>query len=492
MAKIGFTQRECASCGGPLEWHKEDNEFVCTYCGNRYERTESYDGSFSVRHSARQVLSAVAARNRKLAEEGINNCQMIDPSYVGTVVARLVFQLFVAGTEQASGDAYASKNAITQAIEQFRRLPVPFDATTCVDEAEFYDTIEDADARSLLITDFKMLKDTGRIAYIEQAFDASAVHDGTVANDALGRASAEGRWEQFDELVSSSADYDADTVFRMLILDHPDTESKVAELVQVADRGLNHQAAREALSAYLAGSDDAPETKIGIVGVMLWRGIAPDGGAVGAFAVAHPEDENARMLIGDYCEAEQIDADVEALLDTLMRQGTAAQIIQTIETLAASDNYLTFGQESMCTLLERGDMQLEDRLSCYETASRCGLTIKRKQSILAALLDVPAGGDGAKAAIVGAIVQDMDALNPTIIEAYLMEGPDAGATKADIVERLLGRTTARASLSYATRRYAESSSDDRETRDRVLSVLARENLVDWSAVGNASGIGGAA
>ena len=81
---ISFKQRVCETCGGDLVLDQARGCYVCMYCGNTYERSESYDGNLSVRNAALQALNSVASLGGSLdkwdtVEDNLNDCLKIDP-----------------------------------------------------------------------------------------------------------------------------------------------------------------------------------------------------------------------------------------------------------------------------------------------------------------------------------------------------------------------------------------------------------------------------
>ena len=475
MAQISYKQRECDTCGGRLIYQKEEKEYVCTYCGNRYEKTESYDGQYSVRHAALQALSAIAKRNYELAEDNLNDCQKIDPNYPGTIVARMSYCLLHAGMKQAEGDSLTSKNYINQAIEQYRKLPQAFDEIECDLEADFYENLDSEDIRSLLITNFGLFKDSARASYIDEMFDPSKVHGN--ATNALVREISQEDWEAVDALIGAQGKYDVDAFLGELLAKYPSGQQKSINVATVLSRGVEGDRARETLSNYLLSTQDDAATQASVVSSFAKMGISPEGHAAVHVIKQKPSAEDSLSIVKAVCEIPQRDSDVEVIVDGVLTSADNATIKSVIELLSTSGSYLAYQVSSLKVLACRADLSPDAKIDVIRTATRYGLTAKKEQALLGEVLESPLPID-AKKKLLAALGEDIKAINPTLIDRYLMHSSVDGIGKAEILETLIKYIPARESLSYSAKRYVAASVDSMETRNKVVAVLGREGLVE--------------
>ena len=478
MALVGYKQRECSTCGGHLVYHKDTKEYECTYCGNRYDKTESYDGQFSVRHAAQQVLSALASRNMELVEENLNDCQKIDPSYPGTIIAQLMTRLNEAGVAAREGDSQASNSAISRAIHLYKKLPPSFDEATCEDEADFYENIDSADIRSLLIRNFRMLKDSARVAFVEQSFQAESIHGVAAAKDALIDAVSNESWEKIDALLESQAKLDTAYLIESLLSVYPDCDKKIENVGKCLSRGFDKNKARKELSSYLETSRDSFSTKTAIVSAFASKAVAPPGRSVALLLSAKPDDPSCKALLSSLCVMPQNDEDVGDILSGLFNHASSDNIVTALDGLSQSSSFLSFSQETMLAMLLRDDLSLEQKMSCFDAAAKHGMTEKRKQALFGDVLSAPISDMEAKIGLLDQLGQRVSSVNPVASENYLLRSTVDAEGKPLVLQCILKFVSARGSLEYSAKRYLSSSVDPIDVHNNVIMVLVREGLID--------------
>ncbi len=471
-----YKQRECETCGGKLVYIAADKEYECTYCGNRYERTESYDGQFSVRYAAQQALSALASGNMDVAEDNLNECQKIDPSYPGTIVAQMAYMLAVAREAQKADDRAKSRNAINQALGYRQKLS-PFNPESCDVEADFYESIESADIRSLLQDVFRLLNDSARCGFVKEGFNAEDLHSEKTANDLVNRSFSESDYEQIDAVLRSTAKIDTNQLLKLLLESYPPGEQKVANVRSVVSRGVDGKEARRAVSAYLASSEDDASTKEQVIDALANDGICVTGESVSGYFSAGASPETISTIVGSICRHPQSDEDVECIIGALFSRSTVEQAEKAMACLKESGSFISFSQECMMGMLLREDLTVEEKKTFNKLAIAYGMTEKRRQGVFSALLTSSYPSEG-KAELLGALAEDIVSVNPKTAESYLVSCTQDGEKKPEIVKVLLGCVKARESLSYAAKQYASSSADSLAVHNEVIGVLAREGLVD--------------
>lgn len=489
---FSYKQRECDTCGGTLEFDKEAEEYVCLYCGNRYEREERYDGQFSVRYAATQALNALLdvdddLSNWSLVQDNLNDCRKIDPSYPGTIVAQMAASVVRVRCLLATASREAVRADLSEAQNSYAKLGAAFDPKEQDVEADFYDGLESSDIRSLLIGVFTTFKDADRAEYIRQGFHADSIHSEQAANDLVSRSFANGDYQRIDEILQAPAKVDADALFSRILDEYPESERKTENIAAVVLRGVDEQHGRDALSAYLRQSKDAAAIKLDIVISCIGRGIIPKGDALGALIRTVADDKRLlslfTMLKGDVLS----DEDIGAIVGALMAQSRVDIMVKSLNALADAGYYLPFSQQSMVAMLNRADLTVDDKIAAYQAIVKINLPNKRRQSVFAAFAEtpMPAGGTAAddKVRIIDALADSMPALNPMSVEGYLMSNGIDGEAKPRVLDAMLSHVTARESLKVAAKRYVASSTDAQDVHAAVVGVLGAAGLVDGVAPG---------
>lgn len=471
---FGYKQRECETCGGALVYVAADKEYECTYCGNRYERTESYDGQFSVRHAAQQALNALADRKMDVVEDNLNECQKIDPSYPGTIVANASYYLIKALNAQNEGDAEKSNNFIAQSIGFYKKL-APFSAESCDVEADFYENIDQADARSLLQSVFGTFKDTARTEFIKSGFSAESIHSGEAANDLIRRSFAEGDYPQIDAVLKSTAEIDTVNFLRLLLEQYPANEQKIENLKSLLSRKIDKNAARQIASQYLLSSSDSAEIVESAITELAHSGICVKGEVLSAYFSGAPIDSISRM-IESICTQPQNDEDVEHIIDSLYMYSPINVAEASLSKLKSGGSFIFFSQNCLLGMLARCDLNAEQKASFNKLAISYGMPEKRRQGVFAAFLE-SGYSLGDKAAILTMLAADITAINPKTAENYLLFCSVDSESKPEIVKALISCVRARESLKFASKKYVSSSADSLSVHNEIVRLLARESLV---------------
>lgn len=476
---FSYKQRECETCGGKLEFDKDSNAYVCIYCGNRYERTESYDGQFSVRYAATQALSALLDVDSSLAhwdmvQTNLNDCQKIDPSYPGSIAAHLAAS--ITRVRFLMSNREAVRTDLAQAQSDYAKLPRPFDPQQQDVEADFYDGLESSDIRSLLISVFNTFKDSERVSYIREGFHASDIRSEHAAGDLMNRAFSSGDYRQIDELLQSPAKLDADALFARILNEYPESSQKTDNISSVIMRGIDEQQSRDALSAYLESSQDSLETKLGIASCCVGRGIIPNGRALASFIGVAGDEASVLSILAAVKGGVLADEDVSAVVDALLKRVGSDTMIKGLNAMASAGYYLTFPVKSLVAMLSRDDLDTEEKAVAFRAICTIGLPGKRRQSVFADYLAVPADLD-AKVQLIDLLAGQVEAINPMTVENYLIKSHIDGDGKPQVLAVVLNHVTARETLKIAAKRYAASNDDPEPLRTEVVKVLAQEGLV---------------
>ena len=471
---FGYKQRECETCGGQLVYLSDTKDFRCSYCGNRYDRTESYDGQFSVRHAAHQVLSALSNSNLELAEENLNDCNKIDPAYSGSIIAAIAFHIEKA---RYAPDHGSQQNEIAQAISFFKKMEQPFEAESsqCDTEVDFYENLDSADVRSVLISTYKLLNDQGRMSFLKEGFHAESIHSEKAAIDVLSYAASEGEFAQVDALLRSSATVDTGLLVDLLLNSYPACDQKTENIRLALKRTANPCGFRTALSTYLSTSQDDISCKISVLESFSEKGVAARGDAVATLLKGSNEHDVVR-LAAVVRAFPQSDEDVDQILGACFSYLKSNEMQLVLDALAASGSFLSFSQECMMSMLSRADLTREEKILCLDVAKSHGLTEKRKQSVFGAVLMAPFDPEE-KIALISVIADSMSAVNPMTAERYLMDCGSDADKKPDVVKALFSRIEAKGSLEYAANRYATSNADDLAVHNAVVQMLAREGFI---------------
>ena len=171
---VSYVARKCTQCAGKLEYIQEKKTWKCLYCGAEIERTEQYDGLFTIKNVVRQALLDVAYRRLDSAQKNIVECEKIDSRYIGTIIARIAFQMITAITPNACPQA-EQRNLLAQLRRDYESLTA-IDKNVTGDEEALYEFFDSADVYATLLLVYDSLNDAARRDYVSGLLNAAQVY----------------------------------------------------------------------------------------------------------------------------------------------------------------------------------------------------------------------------------------------------------------------------------------------------------------------------
>ena len=509
---VSFAKRTCETCGGTLKFDGQKNVFVCQYCGNTYERTESYDGAYTVRNASIQALNSMTSLDGTLddwplVQDNLNECMKIDPSYIGTTIAQLA-----ASVQRAMILAPNGREAVRADLDKaqscFAKLPQPFDAATCLEEVEFYSKIDSSDVRTLLTNVFSAFHGDARVDFIKNGINVGDIHSTEAAMTMINRAFNAQDWDLLDKALQSPAAIDTVALFKRLLEQYPDNDRKAGNVVGIITRGVDEQTASEDLSGYLSHTSDSAQTRYAVCSSCIARGIVPDGNALCALFRALTDASDAQSeagesiiaLLGKLPEGRLSDTDTAVIVRFILTNASGNNLPRELEALKQSGYFVDFRAEDILDILLEDSRSVDDRIALWNSVCEMGLEPRRRQIILsnylgaqscaADLSDLPGGqrdSRPAKIRILEAIAKNLpDGVNPLVIENYLMKQPcPDGDRKPDVIDVLLSFTTVGETLRRKAVDYQNRTPDTPDITTRVLEVLASHGVIQ--SIGGALG-----
>lgn len=129
---VSFVARKCTQCAGRLQYIKEKKIWKCLYCGAEIERQEQYDGLFTIKNVVRQSLLDTAYRRLDSAAKNLVECEKIDSRYVGTLIAKIAYEMISVITPGTCSERDA-RNLFAQLKRNYELLQ---DISTSVSDEE--------------------------------------------------------------------------------------------------------------------------------------------------------------------------------------------------------------------------------------------------------------------------------------------------------------------------------------------------------------------
>lgn len=171
---VSFVARKCTQCAGRLKYIKEKKLWQCLYCGAEIEREEQYDGLFTIKNVVKQSLLDTAHRRLDSAAKNLLECEKIDSRYVGTLIAKLAYEMITVITPGACEEREV-RNIFSQLKRNYEALR-SISTSVSDEEDALYEFLEEADIFATLVLVYDSLNDTTRRDFVLQMLDAKQVY----------------------------------------------------------------------------------------------------------------------------------------------------------------------------------------------------------------------------------------------------------------------------------------------------------------------------
>ena len=257
---VSFVARKCTQCAGKLQYIKEKKIWKCLYCGAEIERQEQYDGLFEIKNVVRQTLLDTAYRRLESASRNLIECEKIDPRYVGTIVAKLAYDMIRVTTPGACEERDV-KAVFTQLKKTYEQLKANGEGGITDEEEALYEFLEESDIYAVLILVYDSLNDEARRDYVLQMLDTQSVFSKPANNNLLSYALKRGKVELADRVIENLDNLEPRAALIDVLLKYPDGDAKGDKIAALLSTGALKYEDRRILENYLRESQDGVVTK---------------------------------------------------------------------------------------------------------------------------------------------------------------------------------------------------------------------------------------
>ena len=268
---VSFVARKCTQCAGRLQYIKEKKIWKCLYCGAEIERQEQYDGLFTIKNVVRQSLLDTAYRRLDSAAKNLVECEKIDSRYIGTLIAKIAYEMISVITPGAYSERDA-RNLLAQLKRNYELLQGI--STTVNDEEEaLYEFLEESDIFATLVLVYDSLSDSSRRDYVLQMLDATQIYSKEANGNLLTYSLKSNRLELADDVLKNTDNINVSVALSEVLQRYPDGASKgehISNLIKT--HTLSHDD-KDTIEKYLSSSGDSIDTKSIVIETAVANGI---------------------------------------------------------------------------------------------------------------------------------------------------------------------------------------------------------------------------
>lgn len=337
MSVLAYS-RKCTSCGGnKWEYLKDSKVWRCQYCYGQVVRQEQYDGLYTIKNVVRQVVLDCAYRKMEQADRNLSECQKINASYTGTLIAGICCRMIavVSGIYMAGQDAASLRGQIRR--DYMKLIAQTRDLTD--DETALYEFMDSSDAWAILAVVFDSLGDEQRREYLLTLVEPGQVFSKETNKSLLRLALKHNRLDLAEHILSNRENVDIADAIRIIFTACPDGESKMRMGAGLISAGAIKPGEESVLEDYLSGAD-SNETKVALVHAACNVGLVLHLDVLLREILPHAELPVFEQILGSLFKRRLYDGEIEMLLSFAAAQKEGERGLAVINAIAASGQFV--------------------------------------------------------------------------------------------------------------------------------------------------------
>ena len=471
---VNYVARKCNQCAGKLEYIKANKTWKCLYCGAEIERTEQYDGLFTIKNVVRQVLLDVSYRRLDNAEKNLIECEKIDSRYIGTIIAKIAYQMILAITPGAVPQPEIS-NLFTQIKRNYEVL-LSIDTKVSGDEEALYEFFDNSDVFATLVLIYDTLNDSDRCTYVSALLNASEVYAKEPNKNLLSFALKKENYSLVDDLMSNTNNVDPVFALSELLIKYPDNNGKITNVLNLLSSQNFEPDVKKVIENYITTSGDSVHTKGLIVSASYGAQIRVSLEAVIANVLEGADFEGVKDVLNSICLVKLGDEDVSKLIDFAATAKDAAIAVCVLETLKSSGQYVVLQSKHLLSVLSGEHLSSSEKIEVVDTMHNCGIDAKSMEAVISSYLCFNDDSIRMRLEIVPSLLGKVSVIATSTIEKYILSVYTDGEMKTEIVKQIFALDLNLSFFNDLLAKYISSSSDPVAVKKDLISFFVEKGL----------------
>lgn len=481
---VSYSSRKCDSCGGSMDYNRSEKVWVCRYCGQKVVREEKYDGLFTIKNVARQVILNVAYRRMDGARSDLAECEKIDSSYVGTIIARICYNFAALITPQ--GCRETERKATLQRLKSDYERLASRDDGIAEDEETFYEFIGESDdsddANAVLLMTFDTLGDKKRGELALQSLDAGKIYSREINKDLLPWCLKNDKMDLAKQVVANKGNIEPHTAMLTVLSKATDGDNKREMIRLLLEQKALTQEDRTTVKNYLCG-DDSCQTKATLISAGFSLGFLPPINTVIERVLAPADPDSLRLALQGVCSPSIHDSDLYELMGYALNEDVEKSKI-ILDAISASGRYVALNSKMITQVFRSPRRSSEERMQLWQSMKDFKADPRALSVAFADVLCTCSDSPEVREGLLRELLHSVPAVSASTLEKYLLECTYDGENKAAIVKMLLELPDARpGQYGDLLGKYLARSPDSPQARAAVVDVMIGAGMpISGSAV----------
>lgn len=465
----------CPGCDGTLEYNKEKKVWVCIYCGNEIRREEEYDGLYTIKNVARQVLVDLAYNDMESAQKNLIECKKISSEYVGTVIIEICYNVFriISRTEQVD-----QKNVFGQIQRLYEQLQ-KIDPGISAEEEALYESFKDSqDAFGVLLLVFDTLGAKEHKDFVTHFFDGAHVYSISLNANLLNYALRNNEKELSDKIFSNTDNINCRDACFILLKSYDDSETKRNYVENIISKAEFDTEDYKKFGEYLKDTKDGTETKILVYEQTAKYKIAPPITAVlkGIYKVEVLTEDQLRRIITSFTMTQPKDSELYEYLEDIYLKHSGSMAEKEISYLMESGIFIKTPEKVIKEMMNRRDWSVEERCAMYDKTRQCNKDEKVYEGVFLEVLLRNQEDQSIREQLIFKMLEEIKTIPTNALMDYIVRNSLDGDNKPKILEKIMELDLNKSFFREALNQYIRQTTDSSEVQKQVGQILNQQGI----------------
>lgn len=471
---VSLVARKCTQCAGKLDYIKEKKIYRCRYCGAEIEREEKYDGLFTIKNVVRQSLLDTAYRRLDSAAKNITECEKIDSRYVGTLIAKIAFEMISAITPGAC-DPNNAKNMFSQLKKNYEQLKEI--STTVTDEEEtLYEFLEESDIFATLLLVYDSLGDTARRDFVAQLIEAEDIYSKAANTNLLTYSIKNGKFDLTDKVLNNTDNLDVLSALAEVLNKYPDNDGKPANIEKLFATGQIKNEHKSMIETYLYSSDNAVKTKSSVLVSALKADMKIGVESIINTVLSKADSEQVGEVLSALCKTRLNDEDTLRLLAFAYECGNCAVAKVTLTCLKNSEQYVILPAKYIISMFSQTNYSAEEKVELLKISFEFKIENKSFESIILNYLCFNTDAVDVRRTVIDCLFEKATTFPTSVVETYVLKCAADGERKPEIIKQMFDKGLNTTFFNDLLSRYMSASVDEQNVKVEVINTLTQLGL----------------
>lgn len=479
-----YKSLRCDCCAGSLEYSKIKKVWICQYCGNEMRREEEYDGLYTIKNVVKQTLVDIAYGRLDGAQKNLTECEKIDSRYVGTLIAKLAYQMYTLTTPGAC-PAGAAKSLISQLKRGYDEF-LAIDSGISTEEEALYESFEDnMDALAVLVVVFDSLGDTVHRDFQEHLLEPSKIYSPVLNENLLRYAMKNKKLSLADDVLKNADNIRCKNAMILVLNDYPDVPEKRSHLEGLVKNAGLSMDDRKIFESYLEKSQDAYETKFYAYKYAVEAKAAPSIEFVVTYLLQQlkGDKEKTQELIALICKTDPNDVELYYLVDRIFAEHEGPVALAEITALRDSGIFLAISARNITIMLNRHDLSVEEKIEFLNVIHYWKIDARANDAVLAEYLNNNKDLPEVRVPVIEKLISYVETISTVTVKKYVISCITDGMDKVKIIDMILGLNLNMSFFRELLQEYMQQGNDEPDVRDEVVKRLTAQGMqVDGSTL----------